>query len=707
MLQLALTLWLALLLQAAPSAARPALSLAELPPPAKAEMPAAWSAHRTALLAELGDGFVVWESNRTGSWRLWTMRLDGTGLHQLIPDEAGEDHIAAHISPDGKRLAYLAVEAPHTNFGANRGMSGELRVVSIARPGSGPQVVRPNARPYNQNRSVVWTAASELVYIAADGSSRRLDVESAEEVVLAEATVENFGLLVNASLTHATSGDPTFSLYRSSDRAVANRKRLRGCQPYFTHDGRFGFWVAGSGGPFRRMELKGRRVDVMLDKRSEWLPKGHGYVYYPMVSRGGGALVFGASRNEHGHFKADFDIFVAPLDRENLRVNGTAVRLTYDPGQDRFPDVHLAAEADVEAPPPGALPERRSAAAGAEHLEALHEDRVFSWENAAADNLITDPKTGLETTVEVERLGAAQIDSQGRMNVAGGAFVAELPGPLLQGPEGFTVELLMDARGRKQQEARILSVGAAGAPALILVQRDERLFVDLVTEAGTQSLDLGKLPKQRPQHVLLELVGKRFAAFRKAQPWAELDLESGLVGAGKPAELVIGADNRGAHDWRGMVEGIAIYRRALTAPEAESTARASLTRVADRKPVPRFRVKAKLKGTSTPPTLAQIAPYREALVLHEYVVLQGALEGKTVRVAHWAILDGADQEVLNRVGKKRKFVLERWEHNPQIESTFVSDTLEPSLDVPLFLDVTSQFVKPRSERTGSQRPRDG
>jgi len=703
MSQLALTLALALLLHAAPGASRPALSLAELPPPAKSEVPAAWSAHRDAL-AEFGAGFVVWESNRTGSWRLWTMRLDGTGLHQLIPDEDGEDHIAAHISPDGKRLAYLAVEAPHTNFGANRGMSGELRVVSIARPGAAPQVVRPNARPYNQNRSVVWTSASELVYIAADGSSRRLDIERGEEVVLAEPTVKNFGLLVNASLTHATSGDPTFSLYRSSDRAVAKRKTLPGCQPYFTHDGRFGYWVGGSGGPFRRIQLEGRRTDVMLEKRSEWLPKGHGYVYYPMVSRGGGVLVFGASRDEHGHFEADFDIFVAPLDRETLRVNGTAVRLTFDPGQDRFPDVHLAAEAGVEAPPPGVLPERWPSAVNAEQLEATHADRLFSWENAEADNLITDPKTGLETTVEVERRGAAQVDSQGRMNVSGGTFVAELPGPL---PEDFAVELLMDVRGRKQQEARILSLGAAGAPALILVQRDERLFVDLVTEAGLQSLDLGKLPKQRPQHVLLQLTGKHFAAFREAQPWAELDLESGLVRAGKPAELVIGADHQGAHDWRGMIEGIAIYRRALTESEAESATRVALARVADRKPVRRFRVKAKLKGTSAPPTLEQIAPYREALVLNEYVVLQGALEGKTVRVAHWAILDGTDQDVLARVGKKRKLVLERWRDNPQVESTFLSDTLEPSLEVPLFLDVTSQFLKPQPKRAGSPRPRDG
>ena len=85
MSQPALALLLTLLLRAAPGQSIAAPSLAELPPPATPEVPAAWSDHRAAL-AELGGGFVVWESNRTGSWRLWVARLDGTGLRQLIPD---------------------------------------------------------------------------------------------------------------------------------------------------------------------------------------------------------------------------------------------------------------------------------------------------------------------------------------------------------------------------------------------------------------------------------------------------------------------------------------------------------------------------------------------------------------------------------------------------------------------------------------------
>ena len=52
-------------------------------------------------MAKLGRGFVVWESNRTGNWRIWHRSLDGSGLRQVTPDETDRDHIAPHISPEG------------------------------------------------------------------------------------------------------------------------------------------------------------------------------------------------------------------------------------------------------------------------------------------------------------------------------------------------------------------------------------------------------------------------------------------------------------------------------------------------------------------------------------------------------------------------------------------------------------------------------
>jgi hypothetical protein len=690
----ALAVLLALLLGAAPGAARRAPRLADLRPPANPEVEEAWATHRAAL-GELGGGFVVWESNRSGSWRIWSVRLDGTGLRQLTPDEEGKDHIAPHISPDGKALAYMAVRAPHKNFAARRGMSGDLRVLRLADPAAAPREFAPDARPYNQNRAVVWVSGTELIYIAADGSTRLHDLANGEEVALTVPSLEPFGFLLNASRTHATSGAPTFSLYRASDRTVAERKRQRGCQPYFTHDGRFGFWVGGSGGPFRTLELASRMDGVLLEKRSRWLPSGHGYIYYPMVSRGGSALVFGSSRDQHGHFDADFDIFVAPLDPQKLEVNGTAVRLTFDPGQDRFPDIHLESEAGVAAPVAPELPAGELVVAVDEHSEALARDRIFVWQNERSENLILDPKSGLETAVEVEPRGRGRTDSQGRLDVRGGSFVAEVPTPhlgtALRGPDGFALELVADPTGRKQDDATLVSLGNAdGKPVLFLSQRGRAFVLHVQTSAGEQQLALGQLGSLRNLHLVIEVGKGRVGAFRNGERVADAALIGDLSAWPDDLELVLGADPDGNRDWRGALEGVALYHRTLSPEEAHGAARVALTKARGREPVPRYRVRARLKSTSVLPTIEQIAPYREALVLNEYKVLQGELRGKTVRIAHWAILDGTPQApVLSQVGQKGRLVLERWEHNPQVESTFVSDTLEPSSKTPLFLDVTS------------------
>ena len=79
-----------------------------------------------------------------------------------------------------------------------------------------------------------------------------------------------------------------------------------------------------------------------------------------------------------------------------------------------------------------------------------------------------------------------------------------------------------------------------------------------------------------------------------------------------------------------------------------------------------------------PPTLQQISPYREALALFEYRVVEapGETVGETLRVAHWVLLDGkaapAGRAPLDRT---YRLVLEPLAANPQVESLYLSDDL--------------------------------
>ena len=311
--------------------------------PADPEKAESWAPHYAALSA-LGDGFVVWESRRKGSWRIWLRRLDGSPERQLSPDEPGRDHVAAHVSPDGRHVVYLSLPAPHKDF--ERMPEGTLAPLHLLRLEGdtvvASRVLVPNARTYQQSRAALWVNARELIYIAGDTTTRQLDIVSGKETVLIPNPDTRFGMLVDPSHSFATNGMPTFSIYHASDGSVARRKKLPGCQPYFTPDGRFGYWVAGTGGPVRALDLAAGSSSVVIERDSKFLPEGHGYLYYPMMSADQRLLAFSASRNKHGHFDADFDVFVAPLDPETLAVSGSAVRYSFSPGQDRFPDVFVA-----------------------------------------------------------------------------------------------------------------------------------------------------------------------------------------------------------------------------------------------------------------------------------------------------------------------------------------------------------------------------
>jgi hypothetical protein len=161
--------------------------------------------------------------------------------------------------------------------------------------------------------------------------------------------------------------------------------------------------------------------------------------------------------------------------------------------------------------------------------------------------------------------------------------------------------------------------------------------------------------------------------------WSELDL------------LQFGMGHGSISEWNGTIEGVALYSRFMEAGEAAANASAYLDLVAKREPVERIELRGKLMGRSHAPTLKEIVPYQEALVMYEYQVLEvlgGELGDETVRVAHWGILAGSPQPILEREeGDEDRLALEPLERNPQVENTYLSDTLELRLDLPVYFAV--------------------
>jgi len=283
-------------------------------------------------------GTLVWESSRSGDWRIWTRRLEGSAARQISPDEAGRQHCCAHLSPDGSRLVYLSRSVPRDRYG--QGKAGDLRLVSLEE-GSERTLVR-DARPYGWgNRSVLWHDDRKLAWIRADGRTFELDIETGASRRLTDEPRVRLAWLVDATLTHAVDGSPTFSAYDAAAGRVIPGVRRPGCEPYFSHDGRFGFWVRSGGGPFRFVNLRSGEVGTLLEHEDPRIPGAQRYAYFPMLSDDGRMLVFGASPGDHDHSFSNYDIFAAPVDPATLALLGRPQRLTAHPAGDRYPDVHV------------------------------------------------------------------------------------------------------------------------------------------------------------------------------------------------------------------------------------------------------------------------------------------------------------------------------------------------------------------------------
>lgn len=292
-------------------------------------------------LAKLGDGILVWERalhGDKGDWQIWTRPLDPSGQEALlVPAEAGHDHFAPKLSPDGGKLAYLSYKRGQDAY--NRKSVGALWMLDLA--SRKQRLLAAEARCYQEDRGVVWFDNDHLCFIDGDAVTQEMDLNTGKAKRLITEVDGKFGFLVNATRSYATSGDPEFAPFNSDNGAVDNRAKMEGCQPYFTQDGKWGFWMSGVGGPISNFFLPLRTSNPILNLHDPRLPPGRGYVYFPMISPCMRFFAFAASPDQHDHFTANYNVFIAALDPGTLNLIGNPVRYTFFKGTDRYPDLFV------------------------------------------------------------------------------------------------------------------------------------------------------------------------------------------------------------------------------------------------------------------------------------------------------------------------------------------------------------------------------
>lgn len=677
---LGIGVWLALRHAAGhgPWSAPPRSGSAASASPAELAVPAGWQPP--------SPGFVVWESNRSGRWRLWIQGLDSPVPRQLTPDEGDRIHCCPHIAPDGSALAWLSLDPGPDRYPERRAEAGVLRLI---RPdGSGLRELAPRARAYGEHRAAIWHGPRDLLYIDGEGYTVRLSLAAAGARKTSRERMlrrphRMSGWLIGPSLTHAVDGLPAFSLYDPRRLEVTEVQAFGGCQPFFSADGRWGYWVAGAGGPLYKIELETSAVTQLLGKSDPRMPGAQGYLYFPMLSSDQTLLAFAASSGGHDHWAADYDIHLVETDPERLEVAGRPVRIAPHPGVDRFPDVYVKSERRPRAAP-APEPVRQREADG---WPSVREGLAFLWETAGSQNLARDPVRGVERSFPMEREGAVRLDHYHRMDLGDGAWAAsQEAGQAVVAAVKRTNEVTLEAtvtprKGRQTAAVVALSGGRRDTRNLVLAQEGDELVLHLgVARRGhaEHEIRLGKVEPGQAAHVLVSYRPGHLAAWRDGEEVLTTGDLQGDFFRWRPRPLTFGAERRWPGAWSGWLEGVAIYGRALGPDEARENARRYLEKTARRPEVPRVLVRGRLAARSRTPALREISPYREALAVYEH-----RAEGRTLRVAHWVILDGERQPASGwSEGEERDLLLEPFERNPQLESVFLSDTLPAAPGVP-------------------------
>ncbi len=312
--------------------------------------PAYWAEAR-AELAAMGEGLVAWETNREGPWRIYGVRLTGAAPRRLSADEGKRIHQCPHLSPDGKHLAYLSLPPGVSTYG--RKIKGKIQLRLLHLPSGQDRVVLEDVGlTTGGNRAVTWIDQDRFYYIDAKGKARRYRISTGQSS--APLLTNGDRHLPNPTGTYASERHVYRPMDLKARKIEKTGKRFGGCEPYFTQDGRWGIRMNGAGGPADRVDLATGRTETILAKKDPRLPSSRQYIYFPMVSPCQRLLAWGASNNQHDHFKSDYDIFVAPIDPETLMLTGRVVRISFHGKVDRYPTVWLGdldlAEQRGEAP---------------------------------------------------------------------------------------------------------------------------------------------------------------------------------------------------------------------------------------------------------------------------------------------------------------------------------------------------------------------
>ncbi|HUT56243.1 MAG TPA: LamG-like jellyroll fold domain-containing protein, partial [Phycisphaerae bacterium] len=287
---------------------------------------------------------------------------------------------------------------------------------------------------------------------------------------------------------------------------------------------------------------------------------------------------------------------------------------------------------------------------------AVRSGVVFLWEGNHKQSFNWNPQSSAFQDNTFNHWGQARFDRHGVMVLDGGTYTVTDGGSGIYSQCGKTGKLTVESvitpfnlyQGSASQPAVAFGFGRPGDSNFSLAQEGNRLLllIRLQHENKTEvrRVELCTLKQDVPHHVLVAIADNALTCYvngavaKQAElegtfAWNEPDWSQGLYMGGLPGNL---------YPWCGKLEGLAVYSSAFDAAQAARHHAVYAKTLAARPVAKQIQLRAKLAAKSRIPAAAEIAPYRDTLVVNEYEVVrvtQGTYAAPKFRVVQWGLLD--------------------------------------------------------------------
>ena len=295
------------------------------------------------LAAQGANGFVAWSSNRFGNHDILKMSLPDGRISRLTRHPHTETY--PRISPDGRRL--LFVRSQQQWVSQRNTVAWDLYLLDL-HTGRERRLDTASSYPF-------WIDGDTVGYLKDGVAIREQDLRSGNIQEVFRSGKGNHlprGTALTSPDISPLTGDLVFTARQSAigmntgfwgtaiwqnkgDGTGTIRGILDGCELNWSTDGRWLYQV-GHGGKqktmFYRVDPQSLAPAPLLD-----LPGSYSHEYWPKDSNDGKWLVFGASRGDHEHDVADYELFLWKIGKPAKSV----ARLTFHTGNDNWPDVFI------------------------------------------------------------------------------------------------------------------------------------------------------------------------------------------------------------------------------------------------------------------------------------------------------------------------------------------------------------------------------